>query len=184
MEADSVKREVFQATLSTLSADQLVFLDESGIDLGICKTYGWGKKGDLITGKKSGKHYQRLNIIAAQQGKQLLAPVYFTEKCNTAVFNQWVKEHLIKTLKPGQVVIMDNASFHKSEKTKEMIASVGARVLFLPPYSPDLNPIENTWGTIKNNLRNKIATSSRRMEEFLITLCELHPFVSIAPNSD
>jgi transposase len=71
-----------------------------------------------------------------------IAPMVFNGSCNTELFNAWVEQFLIKELKRGQVVIMDNAAFHKSLKTKELIESVGCKLIFLPPYSPDLNPIE------------------------------------------
>ena len=80
----------------------------------------------------------------------------FNGSCNTDLFNNWVEHFLIKELEPGQVVIMDNASFHKSQKTKELIESVNCRVIFLPPYSPDLNPIEKFWANIKRWIKDKI----------------------------
>lgn len=73
----------------------------------------------------------------------------FNGICNTELFNKWVEEFLIKELRAGQIVVMDNAAFHKSEKTKSLIESVGCRVIFLPPYSPDLNPIEKFWANMK-----------------------------------
>ena len=73
----------------------------------------------------------------------------FDGTCNTDVFNQWLEEMLLPALKPGTVIIMDNAAFHKSQKTREVIEAAGCRILFLPPYSPDLNPIEKLWANIK-----------------------------------
>jgi transposase len=73
----------------------------------------------------------------------------YNGSCNTLLFETWVEKLLIKELKPGQVVIMDNASFHKSKKTRELIESVKCRIIFLPPYSPDLNPIEKFWANMK-----------------------------------
>lgn len=81
----------------------------------------------------------------------------FNGSCNTDLFNNWVEHFLIKVLKPGQVVIMDNASFHKSQKTKELIESVGCKLIFLPPYSPDLNPIEKFWANMKRWIKQQIA---------------------------
>jgi len=80
----------------------------------------------------------------------------FNGSCNTQLFEAWVEQFLIKALQPGQVVIMDNASFHKSQKTKELIESVGCKVIFLPPYSPDLNPIEKFWANMKRWIRQQI----------------------------
>lgn len=74
----------------------------------------------------------------------------------TELFNAWVEQFLAPQLRPGQVVVMDNASFHKSAKTRELIEAVGCRVLFLPPYSPDLNPIEQFWANMKRWIKTRI----------------------------
>lgn len=125
--------------------------------MNICKDRGWGKRGEKLFAKKSGKYYQRTNIIAGLVDNQSIAPMVFTGTCNTMVFESWVEQFLIKELKTGQIVVMDNASFHKSEKTKEFIESVGCKLLFLPPYSPDLNPIEKFWANMKRWIQNKIS---------------------------
>ncbi len=92
----------------------------------------------------------------------------FHGPCNTNVFNTWVEQFLIKELKPGQVVIMDNASFHKSLKTIELIESVGRKVIFLPPpYSPDLNPIEKFWYNMKRWIKQQIQLYS----DLYLALC-------------
>lgn len=70
------------------------------------------------------------------------------------VFNQWIEECLLPELPPDHTVIIDNASFHKSKKTRELIESANCQLLFLPPYSPDLNPIENWWAILKSKIRN------------------------------
>jgi transposase len=137
-------------------SENLVYIDESGIEMTICKDRGWGKKGEKLIGKKSGKYYQRTNIIAGLVNNKSIAPMIFNGSCNTDVFNNWVEHFLVKELKPGQIVIMDNASFHKSEKTQKLIESVHCKVIFLPPYSPDLNPIEKFWANMKRWIKDKI----------------------------
>lgn len=77
----------------------------------------------------------------------------FQGTCNTEIFNFWIEQYLLQELEPGQVVIMDNASFHKSKKTRDLIESVGCKLEFLPPYSPDLNPIEKFWANFKTKIR-------------------------------
>jgi len=81
----------------------------------------------------------------------------FNGSCNTELFNSWVENFLIKELNPGQVVVMDNASYHKSQRTKELIEFVGYHILFLPPYSPDLNPIKKSWANMKRWIKNRIS---------------------------
>jgi transposase len=85
-----------------------------------------------------------------------IAPMVFNGSCTKELFEIWVEKFLIKELKAGQVVIMDNAAFHKSKKTKELIKSVGCRLIFVPPYSPDLNPIEKFWANIKRWIKENI----------------------------
>lgn len=80
----------------------------------------------------------------------------FNGSCNKTFFEKWVEEVLVKELQAGQVVIMDNAAFHKSEKVKQLIETVGCKLIFLPPYSPDLNPIEKFWANMKRWIKDKI----------------------------
>ena len=156
MEASEEKREEYAETIKSIALEKLVYIDESGIDIGICKDRGWGKKGEKLIGKKSGKYYQRINIIAGYVNNKSIAPGVFNGSCNTELFETWVAEFLIKELKPGQFVVMDNAAFHKSKRTRELIESVGCIVIFLPPYSPDLNPIEKFWANMKRWIKEKI----------------------------
>lgn len=113
-------------------------------------------KGTLVQGEISGKRYARESFVAAKCGSQILAPFCFQGTCNTALFDMWIEVSLVPVLKPGQVVILDNATFHKSEKTRRLIESAGCTLLFLPPYSPDLNPIEKFWAWFKAKIRNLI----------------------------
>jgi transposase len=139
----------------------------------ICKDRGWGKKGEMLTGKKSGKYYERTNIIAGYVNKKSIAPMVFNGSCNTLLFESWIEQFLIKELEPNQVVIMDNASFHKSQKTKELIESVGCKLIFLPPYSPDLNPIEKFWANMKRWIKDRITEFDKLYEliEVFFLLC-------------
>jgi transposase len=84
----------------------------------------------------------------------LFAPFIFEGYSNSAVYETYVEQVLAPSLKPGMVVIIDNARFHKSQRVIELIEAAGCRVLFLPPYSPDLNPIEHFWFAIKNAIRS------------------------------
>lgn len=142
MEADEQKRSDFLSKLETISPENRVYIDESGMDGSETNERAWGKRGQLIEAKKSGKYYLRTNVIAGLVERKSIALFVFYGACNTELFNEWFEKFLIKELKAGQTVILDNASFHKSPRIKELVASVGCDLLFLPPYSPDLNPIE------------------------------------------
>ena len=157
MEANEEKRDQYQEAIKDIPPEKLVYIDESGIEMTICKDQGWSIKGKPILAKKSGKYYERTNIIAGYVDNKSIAPMAFNGSCNTEVFNNWVEKFLIKELKSGQFVVMDNASFHKSQKTKELVESVGCKIIFLPPYSPDYNPIEKFWANMKRWIRNQIS---------------------------
>ena len=157
MEANLNKREDYLKVLRDIDPANLVYIDESGIEMSICKDRGWGIKGKILQAKKSGKYYERTNIIAGLTGNESIAPLVFNGSCNTQLFENWIEHFLIKELRPGQCVIMDNASFHKSQRTKNLIESVGCQVIYLPPYSPDLNPIEKFWANMKRWIKSKVS---------------------------
>ena len=164
MEACAERRAAFKQILSYLPKEKLVYVDESGIDTTDRKERGWGKKGQVLVAKKSGKYYQRTNIIAGYVNRKIIAPLVFNGPCNTELVNRWTEECLVKELEHGQIVIMDNAAFHKSEKTRQLIESVGCKLLYLPPYSPDLNPIEKFWANMKRWIRSKIDSFPNLLE--------------------
>ncbi len=154
MEANVKKREEYLELIKDIEKEKLVYLDERGIDMNTCKERGWGKIGEVLIEKKSGKYYERMNIIAGYVNRETIAPMVFNGTCDTQIFNNWVAQFLINDLEPGQIVVMDNASFHKSQKTRDLIESVGCGVIFLPPYSPDYNPIEKFWANMKRWIKS------------------------------
>ena len=152
MEASVEKREKYKNDIADIAPENIVYIDESGIDMTIVKDRGWGIKKEKLIGKKSGKYYQRTNIIAGYVNKHSIAPMVFHGSCTTVLFNDWIEN------KPGQVVVMDNASFYKSIQTKELIEScVVAQLIFLLPYSPDFNPIEKFWANMKRWIKQHIS---------------------------
>lgn len=161
MEANEEKRKGYKEVIKTIAPENLVYIDESGIEERIVKDRGWCKKNQKLSAKKSGKYYERSNIIAGYVNKKIISPMVFYSSCNSKLFETWVEKSLIKELKPGQYVVMDNASFHKSQRTKELIESVGCKVIFLPPYSPDLNPIEKFWANMKRWIKSNISKFDR-----------------------
>ena len=142
--------------ISCYSKEKLVYVDESGIDNFLYYPWGYGPRGQIVKGEISGRRYDRESFIAGKVGNRIIAPMCFKGTCNTELFNTWLEKVLLPELQQGQVVIMDNATFHKSSKTKELIEGAGCILLFLPPYSPDLNPIEKYWANLKARITSTI----------------------------
>lgn len=137
-----------------------MYVDESGIDKFMSREYGWALKGQKIIGEVSGKRYARESFVAALSVGQIIAPLCYTGTCDTTLFNFWLANFLLPALTPGHILVMDNATFHKSEETRQLFNNAGCQLLFLPPYSPDLNPIEKFWANFKNKIKKVIAQFS------------------------
>lgn len=131
----------------------IVYSDETGIDDNEVTMRGWSPKGQRCHASKRGFKRTRYNITAALNNNNLFAPFVFEGYSNAAVYETYIQEVLVPELKPGMVIVIDNARFHKSKKVIQLIEEAGCRVLFLPPYSPDLNPIEHHWFAVKNAIR-------------------------------
>ena len=129
--------------------DKLVYVDESGFEQNTYRPYAWSMKGKKAYGDKTGVRLRRTNLIAAKRGKELLAPYLYEQTTTSQWFNQGLEHSLLKELTPGSTIIMDNAAFHKKESIRHILKSHGHRALFLPPYSPDFNPIEQDFAIMK-----------------------------------
>ena len=139
-------------------------MDESGINEYLHRQNGRAPRGAMIYGSISGNRYHRESFIAAQNQSRIFAPFCYTGTCDTVLFNTWLEKICIPNLKQGDVLILDNASFHKSKTTIEIIENAGYEVLFLPAYSPDLNPIEKFWANFKRRVKETIKFYSNLAE--------------------
>ena len=127
----------------------LVYLDESGFAHDMPRTHGYALKGLRCYGHHDWGARGRTNVIGAMLGTTLLTVTLFDTTIDTAIFKTWVERDLIPKLPPHSVVILDNASFHKSHEMKRDIEQAGHILLYLPTYSPDFNPIEKKWAQAK-----------------------------------
>lgn len=129
----------------------VVYVDESGFhEREEERPHGWAARGKKIFGNITGnKKKNRINLIMAQRGKEWLAPMLFKKSCTHHTVNAWLEKMLLQELRPNSLIIMDNAPFHNKTAIREILETPGHTVLFLPPYSPDFNPIEQSFGTIK-----------------------------------
>ena len=104
---------------------------------------------------KDGKRTERVSWIAALKQDIVFAPMTFEGTCNRILMEQWLQESLVPQLSEGDVLVMDNASFHKGQAIEEIVEQAGCEILYLPPYSPDLNEIEHWWFPLKNEMRKR-----------------------------
>jgi transposase len=132
---------------------------------------GWCRRGDRLKAKVPHAHWQTMTFLAALRHDRIAAPCVFDGPINGASFLAWVEQSLVPTLSPGDVVIMDNLGSHKGRAIRAALRSVGAKLLFLPPYSPDLNPIEQVFAKLKTLLRKArsrtVEATWRRIGELL-----------------
>lgn len=170
------KRKEFQDKISTFKDEQIVWVDECGMNRELYRLYGRSQRGQRIEDETSGDRIvPRISMIAGYCQDHLLAPFRFDGHTDSIVFNLWVEKCLLSELKSGQVVILDNASFHTSKKTRQLIESVDCQLLFQPAYSPDLNKIEPQWANLKQGVRanqNADFTIHQKLDIQLVKMSE------------
>lgn len=147
------RRKRWKSWQSRFDPKRLVFIDETWIKTDMAPLRGWGPKGKRVRGFAPHGRWRTMTFLAALRCDQLTAPCVFDGPINGACFQAYVEQQLIPILKPGDIVIMDNLGSHKAKAVRQAISAVGARLWFLPPYSPDLNPIEQTFSKIKHWMR-------------------------------
>ncbi len=159
-----IKRQEFLKDLEKRSDKQIIYIDECGLRKNEVYQYGWAPKNSRLYDLKEGSNYKSLNIIGALRNDELIAPFAFEGSCDSNVFNVYVKEVLKPFLDEKTVIILDNASFHRSSKIIEIAHESKAEVLYLPPYSPDFNPIEHQWHRVKTKVRKLLRDGVNNIE--------------------
>jgi transposase len=154
--------------------DRLVFLDETATTTKMTRLRGRAKRGQRFKAKAPFGHWGAQTFIAALRCDGLTAPWIIKGAMNRTLFETYVETQLAPTLRPGDVVILDNLSSHKSEKAKAILKEKGAWFLFLPPYSPDLNPIEMAFAKLKAHLRRIGARTIEELWKAVGSICDLY----------
>lgn len=151
-----------------------VFIDETGVTTNMVRRYGWGPKGDRLVDAAPHGHWRATTFVAGLRRAGLTAPLVLDGPMSGKAFRAYVEQFLAPTLLPGDVVVMDNLAAHKVAGVRDAIAAVGASILYLPAYSPDLNPIEQIFAKLKALLRK--ATARTRETLWTIIGQLLHTF--------
>ena len=155
-----VKRAAWPTLVEGVPAQDLVFIDEFGSATNMTRRRGWSSSGTPRRSHAPRGHWKMLTTIAALTVHGITASLSFDGACDTEAFTLFAEQVLAPTLRPGQVVVMDNLKPHKAPAALAALAAIraaGAQVLFLPPYSPDLNPIELAFRKAKRKLRDSAA---------------------------
>lgn len=163
-EANLKHRQQFIERIRSISPEQLIFLDESGVTTSMTRLYGRACGGRRIHESTPGGHWKILTILSALSLRGMVATMTIEAATDTQIFLAYVEQVLCPALRPGDVVVMDNLSSHKVNGVRELIEKAGAEVLYLPPYSPDLNPIEKAWAKLKQLLRRAKARTREALE--------------------
>ena len=148
----SRRRAWFEAQLD-LDPERLVFIDETWASTNMARQRGRAPKGERLRAGVPFGHWKTTTFVAGLRMSGMIAPFVLDGPINRRAFETYVEKVLAPELTPGDVVIMDNLSSHKGPRVREMIEAAGARLLYLPPYSPDFNPIENAFAKLKAHLR-------------------------------
>lgn len=154
VERDEFLRAAWRLVVAgQIDAERLVFVDEMGTNVSLSQLYAWSRKGERAFGSAPRNWGNNVTLLASIT-REGLGPCLAVEGATTReVFEAYLERVLAPTLVPGQVVVMDNLSAHKGERVRELIEQRGCELLYLPPYSPDFNPIEQAFSKVKGLMR-------------------------------
>ena len=140
--------------ISWLKPKNIVYIDETGFDEYYSRQYGYSKRGQAIIGKVYGRKIFRTNLVAGLTNGKVVAAKLYQENTSYQLFEDWFEKELLPWIKKKSIIVLDNATFHRKKILREIAKKRKCRILFLPPYSPDFNPIEKTWSNTKKFLKN------------------------------
>ena len=146
-----------------MDGSRLVFLDETGLNTKMTRLYGRAPRGERLVAAVPHGHWRTTTFIAGLRQSGVIAPLVLDGPMTGAAFRAYVEQALVPALKPGDVVVMDNLAAHKVAGIEQAIALAGASLLYLPPYSPDLNPIEQLIAQLKALLRKAVARTKEAL---------------------
>lgn len=172
-EANRKRRQEFVQALGDIAPEKLIFLDESGVSTQMTRRYARGMGGARIAEGTPQGHWKILTLLGAMSTRGLLATMTIEAATDGDIFLAYLDQVLCPKLRPGDVVVMDNLSAHKVKGVRQRIEAVGAGLLYLPPYSPDLNPIEKAWAKLKQLLRSAKARTQETLDQAITELLPL-----------
>jgi transposase len=164
---------LWKANQALLDPSHLVFIDETGTSTNMARLRGRCKRGQRLIGKIPNGHWKITTFVAGLRNDAITAPFVIDQPMNGVIFRAYLEQCLVPTLKPGDIVVMDNLPAHKNEDVRKIIEAAGAKLLYLPPYSPDLNPIEMAFAKLKAHLRKAAERSIPALWDRIGTVLDL-----------
>jgi len=164
-EVNRKRREEFLQTIEAIPLEGLIFLDESGVTTQMTRQWGRAPKGQRVNEATPQGHWQVVTTLGAMSLRGFDAAMTVESATDGDVFRAYMEQVLCPKLRSGDVVVMDNLSAHKVAGIREWIEACNAQLLYLPPYSPDLNPIEKAWSKFKQFLRAAKARSKEALDQ-------------------
>ena len=174
-ERDPARRQEFAQAAQDWPAEELIFLDEIGINTDLARGYGRAQPGERVREERPANTPPNTSVIGALGAGGLVSCLAIEGAADGECFSRFVEEMLAPDLQPGQVVLLDNAAIHKSPRVQKAVADAGARLEFLPAYSPDFNPLEECWSKVKTGLR---AVAARTRQKLLQGLRRILPTIT------
>jgi transposase len=166
------RRQQWMTHQAKIDPKRLVFIDETWTRTNMAPRRGWAKRGTRLIGKAPHGRWHTQTFLAALRHDRIEAPCVFDGPINGELFRAYVEHVLVPTLTPGDIVILDNLGSHKSKAVRRMIRQAGAKLFFLPRYSPDLNPIEQVFAKLKHLLRKAAARTKQAVWQTIGSLLE------------
>lgn len=157
-------RQAWADSQATLDPRRLIFIDESGLSTKMARLRGWAPKGERCHAAIPHGHWKTITFVGGLTLSGVIAPMLLDGPMNGECFCAWVEQMLAPLLEPSDIVVMDNLSAHKVAGVRQAIEKTGARLLYLPPYSPDFNPIENAFAKLKAIMRAAAARAFDTLE--------------------
>ena len=159
------QRAQWRASQAQIDPGKVVFIDETWAKTNMTRRYGRSSVGTRLVEKNPSGRWQTTTFLGGLRAEGFIAPLTVDGAINGALFKAWVQQQLVPVLKPGDIVVMDNLSSHKVSGVREAIEAAGAELRYLPPYSPDLNPIELAFSKLKKLLRDGAARTVDKLWE-------------------
>ena len=168
-----MQRWLFERAIEQLDAERVYYLDECGIEHRLHREWARALRGQKVEQQVSGSLRKRSSVIGTWKQGKLVASMVFEGSCNKAVVGAYFEQVLLPELPAGSVLVLDNASFHQGKHLEQLASEKGVELMYLPAYSPDLNPIEEFWAVLKSALRPLLQNSTNPIKT-IINMCKCY----------